>query len=233
MVRNYNDFIEALLIAGFTMGGGNADGIYAIINWAWNEPPPYEIPIRWHTGDPETDPWEWINRVLDERNDIAYGKLFFKKSGYITKEWFPLFLAVRRNGMDFDEAYESGTISHFAKRIHDVVSANEILPVEEIKRLGGFSRDDKSGFDRALSELQMKMFLSPCGRRMKVSQEGKEYGWSSTVFCTTERFWDDGVFEEASKINADEAFEKIKAQVLKLNPSANEKKIRKFINGLL
>ena len=231
MIRCYDDFIEALLTAGFSMGGGNADGIYAIIDWGWNESPPYDTPIRWHTGDPTTDPWEWINRVLDERRDISYGKLFFKKSGYITKEWFPYFLAVRRNGISFNEAYQDGIISYFAKRIYDVVNTNESLPVEEIKQLGGFSREDKSGFDRALAELQMNMFISPCGRRYKISQSGDAYGWSSTVFCTTERYFGDSVFDEADKITKNEAFEKIKAQILTLNPSAQDKKIAKFICG--
>ena len=60
-------------------------------------------------------------RVLDERGDIAYAKLFFKKSGYIIKEWYPYFLAARRGGNTFDEAYKDGTISHLAKRIYDVV----------------------------------------------------------------------------------------------------------------
>jgi len=221
----------ALQTAGFSMAGGSADGIYAIINRGWTESPPPDDPIHWHTGDPETDPWEWINRVLDERDDIAYGKLFFKKSGYITKEWFPYFLAVRRDGISFDEAYEDGTISHFARRIYDVVAAQESLPVEEIKRQGRFSREDKSGFDRAMIELQMKLFISPCGRRMKVSQKGEEYGWSSTVFCTTERFFGSDVFNQAAGIDAEEAKDKITAQVLKLNPSAQEKKISKFILG--
>ena len=231
MIQNYDDFIETLLNAGFSMGGGNADGIYAIVNWGWNETPLFETPIRWHTGDPATDPWEWINRVLDERNDIAYGKLFFKKSGYITKEWFPHFLAVRRKGLSFDEAYESGTISHFAKRIYDVVTAADQLPVEEIKRQGGFSRENKSGFDRAMTELQMRMFISPCGRRMKVSKSGDEYGWSSTVFCITERFFGNDVFDVAEKISTEQAFEAIKARILELNPSAQERKISKFVYG--
>jgi len=231
MIRCYDDFIKALLTAGFTMAGGNADGIYAIINWGWNEQLTCETPIRWHTGDPETDPWEWINRVLDERDDITYGKLFFKKSGYITKEWLPYFLAVRRGGVSLDEAYEDGVISHFAKRIYDIVSTNEALPVEEIKRLGGFLREDKSGFDRALTELQMKLFISPCGRRYKRSQSGEEYGWSSTVFCTTEQFIGDDVFVQAAGIDAEDAKQRIKAQILNLNPSAQEKKISKFILG--
>ena len=97
------------------MGGGNDDGIYSIINWGWNEPLPYDTPIRWHTGDPETDPWEWRVRVLTEGREIAYAKLFFKKSGYITKQWYPLFLAARRKGQTFQDVYEAGAASHFAK----------------------------------------------------------------------------------------------------------------------
>jgi len=231
MIRNYSDFLEALLSAGFSMTGGNSEGIYSIITWNWNEEPPPGSPIRWHTGDPETDPWEWINRVLDERDDIAYGKLFFKKSGYITKEWFPYFLAVRRGGISFGEAYDDGTISHFAKRIYEVVANNGQLPVEEIKRTAGFLREDKPGFDRAMTELQMKMFLSPCARRMKVSKDGTEYGWSSTVFCTTEGLFGEEVFNKAALISSEEAKRKITEQVLKINSSAQEKKITKFILG--
>ncbi|MCA5960928.1 hypothetical protein LC724_11655 [Blautia sp. RD014234] len=90
-IRSYEDFTEVLLEAGFSMGGGSSEGIYSIINWEWDKEPPYETPVRWHTGDRETDPWEWRMRVLDERDDIAYAKCFFKKSGYITRQWYPCF----------------------------------------------------------------------------------------------------------------------------------------------
>jgi len=170
-------------------------------------------------------------RVLDERSDIAYGKMFFKKSGFITKEWYPYFLAVRRGGMSFDEAYENGTISHFAKRIYDVVYSNGAMPLHGVKEIAGFTKDEKSGFDRAITELQMKMYITMCGRQQKRSEKGMEYGWASTVFCTTEQFFGKTVFDEAAKISEDEAFEKIKAQILKLNPSAQDKKISKFIFG--
>jgi hypothetical protein len=103
--------------------------------------------------------------------------------------------------------------------------------VEAIKKLAGFTKEDKSGFDRALTELQMKMFLTMCGRQQKISQKGEEYGWSSTVFCITDQFFGDGVFEKAAEISKEEAVALITAQVLKLNPLANEKKIRKFILG--
>jgi len=230
MIRNYNDFVDALLKVGFSGTiFGQDDGVYGLFKYGWGAED--ESSLHWHTGDPDTDPWEWRMRVLDERNDIAYAKLFFKRSGYITKEWYPYFLAARRDGNSFEEAYEDGTISHFAKRIYDVVATNDVLPSHIIKQLAGFTKEDKSGFDRALTELQMNMFLTMCGQQQKRSQKGEEYGWSSTVFCTTERFFGEDVFNKAEKISADEADNIIKTQVLKLNPSAQEKKISKFIFG--
>lgn len=231
IIKNFNDFTAALRNAGFSIGGGNNEGIYSLISWNWEEDPPYDTPVRWHTGDPETDPWEWRMRVLDERNDIAYGKLFFKKSGYITREWYPYFLAVRRNGSSFEEEYEAGTINHMAKRIYELIRAEGTLPVHGIKALLGIAREDKSQFDRALTELQMRLYITMCGRQQKLSRKGEEYGWSSTVFCLTEEFWEKQVFEEAAKMTETAAAECITAQIMKLNPDAQMKKIAKFIKG--
>ncbi len=231
MIQNYNDFVAALLQAGFSMGGGNSAGIFAVVPWSWDEIPPYDTPVKWHTGDPETDPWEWRIRVLDERSDIAYGKLFFKKSGYITKEFYPYFLAARRGGITAEEAYEEGNMSQYAKRIYDIVAEYETLPLHAIKQVGGFSKDDASKFDRALVELQMNLYLTMCGRQQKLSQKGELYGWSSTVFCTVERYFGAEVFEHAQSIVQAEAVETIARRVLRLNPAADAKRMLKFIKG--
>ena len=230
-IQHYNDFTAALLEAGFSMGGGNDEGIYAVIPWSWEGQPPYETPVRWHTGDPETDPWEWRIRVLDERNDIAYAKLFFKKSGFIAKEWYPFFLAARRGGETLSEAWEDGRISRPAKLIYDIVQDHGALPLHAIKGLAGFGRDEKSQFDQALVELQMKMYLTMCGRAQKISQKGEAFGWSSTVFCTTELFWGQEVFDSASKLDKEEAIRAITQRVYQLNPAASLKKIQRFIVG--
>ncbi len=230
-IRNYSEFIEALLNAGFSMGGGNDEGIFSLIPWSWDETPPYDTPVRWHTGEAETDPWEWRMRVLDERKDIAYGKVFFKKSGFYTRAWAPYFLAARRGGDAFDGAYAAGTLSHAAKRIYNTVLEYGTLPLHAIKQLASFGAEEKSRFDSALTELQMRMFLTMCGRQQKLSQKGEEYGWYSTVFCTTEQFWGEAVFAEAAKIQKDDAIQVITKQVLILNPQADEKKSKKFILG--
>jgi hypothetical protein len=230
-ILNYDGFVEALLQAGFSMGGGSGDGIFALIPWSWDETPPYSTPVRWHTGNADTDPWEWRMRVLDERSDISYSKVFFKKSGYITKEWAPNFLAARRGKTGFEEAYADGTLSHAAKRIYGAVQEYGTLPLHAIKQIAGFGAEEKSRFDGALTELQMRMYLSMCGRQQKLSQKGEEYGWYSTVFCTTEQFWGEDIFSQAAKIAKDDAIQAITDQALFLNPEAEAKKISKFILG--
>ncbi len=233
IITCYADFIEALLEAGFSMGGSNGEGIYSIVTWSWDEPAPYATPVKWHTGDPETDPWEWRMRVLEERNDIAYSKLFFKKSGYITADWYPYFLAVRRRNQSFEDAYQDGTLSHEAKLLYDIVSGRGAVPLHELKSLSGLDRkENKARFERALTELQMRMFITMCARQQKQSQTGEQYGWFSTVFCTAEQYFGNDIFIKAASINPEEAVQAIRRQVFKLNPDANAKTIEKFILGL-
>ena len=231
MIQNYNQFVETLLTAGFSLGGGNDKGIYAIIPWGWQQEAPYPTPVSWHTGQPDTDPWEWRMRVLNERNDIAYAKLFFKQSGFITKEWYPYFLAARRNNTSFAEAYEAGILSHHAKRIYTAIEASGVLPSHIIKTTAGFTKEEKPAFDRALVELQMAMYITMCGQQVKINSAGEEYGWSSNVFCTTDVFFGAEMMTKANTIDETEAYEKIKTQVLTLNPLAEEKTIKKFILG--
>ena len=229
MIRNFEDFCCELQDCGFSMGGGNAKGIFALIDYDWTNQDQLDTPVKWHCGDPEVDPWEWRMRVLEERTDIAYSKVFFKTSGFITKGWYPYFYAVRRNGESFEDAYEQGRISHTAKRIYDIVSQNYIA-LHEIKTQGGFGKEDKSQFDRAMMELQMGFYITMTGRKQKKNKYGIEYGWNSTVFTTVENFWEERDFD-LPKLDAKESYEKIKTQILKLNPNAEEKVIRKFIRG--
>lgn len=231
MIRNFNDFLRELRQAGFSMGGGTDEGVFSVVPWSWNETPPYETPVSWHTGEPDTDPWEWRMRVLDEFNDIAYGKFFFRKSGFITREWAPFFIAIRRKGSDFDSMYKSGVISYEGKRIYNVIDEHGTLPVHAIKEIAMFTKTEKSKFDRALIELQMYMFITMCGRQQKMSKTGETYGWSSTVLCKTEDFWGEDVFNQSLKLSEEDIIDIVTKQIISLNPNATEKKILKFIKG--
>jgi hypothetical protein len=230
-LNNFSDFIEILRASGFSAGGAGSEGIYAIVDHSWPHAPPGSR-IVWHTGDPETDPWEWRIRVLRERNDIAYSKCFFKKSGYITREFYPCFLALRRGGRDFEDEYADGLIGNPAKRIYEAVREHGELALHEIKTLAGFGQGEKSKFHSALTELQMRLYVTICGTRRRRDAKGEDYGWDTTAFCATERFWESSdVFARAGQIDEADAYAAIRERVLKLNPDADEKKIRKFAYG--
>lgn len=168
----------------------------------------------------------WTNATI-----LLMQSCFLTRAVISLKNGTHIFFAVRRGGREFMDEYADGTLSHFAKRIYDVIIENEALPVHAIKQIGGFSKEDNSKFDRALVDLQMKMYLTMCGRQQKLSKKGEEYGWSSTVFCTVERYFGKDIIDKADKINEKEAIEKITEQIYRLNPAAEPKKIIKFIKG--
>ena len=230
MIRNYHDFVAALLEAGFSGPVfGKDEGVFSLFGYGWGFDE--GSGIEWHTNCPDTDPWLWRLRVFEERSDIAYGKIFFRKAGFITKEWYPYFYTARRRHIDFDEEYESGAISHFAKRLYYAVLENPNILPNQLKRAAGFTREEKPRFDSALTDLQMRMYITISGVKRNISREGKEYGWTTTVFDTPERFFGDAVMENAKKMTAEEAVERISERILQLNPAANRKKMGKFISG--
>lgn len=223
-INCYEAFINALLNAGFSMGSENDEGIFTLSSDFTGE-------VAWHTGQRDTDPWEWRMRVLEEREDIAYSKLFFKKSGYITNTWYPYFLSARRKGYHLEEAFSAGLIGQMEKQIYDLIQKSDLLPVHDIKRHLGITKESAGAFDKALVELQMCMYVTTCGRRQKTNRVGENFGWSSTVFCTTEHYFGENFVNEALTIDPLKAEEKITQQLAQLNPNYNPKKLKKFIYG--
>lgn len=57
-------------------------------------------PLYWWTGDREQDPWVW-RELIAGTGEVAYGKFFSRKAGFISMECFPVFVNFRRDGYDF------------------------------------------------------------------------------------------------------------------------------------
>ena len=78
----------------------------------------------------------------------------------------------------------------------------------------------------------MRLYLTICGTRRRMNAKGEEYGWETTMFCTTEGFWENtDVFERAEMLSEADTYAAIRERVLELNPNADEKKIHKFAYG--
>jgi hypothetical protein len=218
-ISGYNEFTSIVENLGFMTLSNNCIDYTNLSDLTMEE--------QWHTNLP-TDPWQWrVNIEVDHK--AAYGKLFDKKPGFISLEWYPIFLAARRKGRSFSEIYSEGLISNMAKQIYDLFKYHKTLAVHEIKSLGGFSKELNSKYENAMCELQMWMFITVSGMKQKISAKGEPYGWPSTAYSTVETWAGDQLIEQAYGLNPEDAMDEIIMRVQDITPNAELKKIRRFV----
>ena len=52
-------------------------------------------PEQWHTGDPQTDPWQWKDRAAEQKQ-VAYGCILGGQKGFVAARLYPAFYAACR-----------------------------------------------------------------------------------------------------------------------------------------
>ena len=87
----------------------------------------------WWCGDPKVDPWEW-RELIARSGEVAYGKFFEKKAGFISKEWLPYFVNYRRDGYDFDARFEDGLASFDDRDLYELIDANAPILSKPLKK---------------------------------------------------------------------------------------------------
>ena len=204
-----------------------------------NEIPGFSVEERtevhnWWSGDPEKDPWEW-RWVLGGRDDIAYGKFFNKKDGYVSKEWFPAFANYRRNGYDFDALVGDELASHRAMKIMAALEPDEELRglellSSELKEKAGFGKNGEKNFDGVLTELQMQTFLLVNDFRQKINKKGQPYGWHIAAVTTAETKWGYDYIAEGYKEQPADSWKKIQKHIKSFYPTAEEEDINKVLS---
>ena len=142
----------------------------------------------WWTGR-STDPWDW-RQILAADEGIAYGKFFDKKAGFVSKEWFPDFANLRRDGYDWEGMYEDGKMKHRNRQILEALDITEESTGRELLTCDLKKRANvPKGFEGALTELQMQTFLLMAAFRQRINKQGQPYGWHVAVIMTPETKW--------------------------------------------
>lgn len=145
----------------------------------------------WWSGDPERDPWEWRERIA-RSGEVAYGKFFDKKAGFISREWFPRFANYRRDGYDFDALWDDEKASIRQKKIMDLFAeenADAELYSFEVKQNAGFGKGGEKNFEGTVTDLEMKLYLCMRDFRQRKNKKGECYGWPIAVYSTPEHLW--------------------------------------------
>ena len=168
-----------------------------------NEIPGFSVeehvsPDFWWTGDREQDPWEW-REIIAASHELAYGKFFDKKAGFISPEWLPYFVNFRRNGYDFDAAWEDGQVTRREKLIMDVLTeknsdgdivwTDKQILTTDLKKIAGFGKDGEKNFPGITTELMMKTYLVTADFHRRKNKKGAEYGMAVSVLLPPEAVW--------------------------------------------
>ena len=142
-------------------------------------------PSRYWFVEGVDGPWEW-RMELARRGVVAYGKLFAKKAGLVSREWYPDLANYRRNGYDFDARYEDGLASHKEKRVIDVLLREGPTLSKDLKRLAGFGSGGLKGFDTVITNLQMQTYVTVHSFEYAHDKYGRPYGWGVARYAVTE-----------------------------------------------
>ena len=191
----------------------------------------HTAPEFWWCGDPDRDPWEW-REIIARQGDIAYGKLFDKKAGFISKVWLPRFANWRRDGYDFDSLWDEGKAPAKHKKIMDLFAeelSDEVYYSFDLKQKAGFGRQGEKGFEGAITALQARLYLCIADFRQRMNKFGEPYGWHIALYATPEHLWGYDYVTSAYSEAPEDSAVRIAAHMAELYPSATPNQIRKII----
>ncbi|MDO4650163.1 MAG: hypothetical protein Q4B26_16100 [Eubacteriales bacterium] len=188
------------------------------------------VPEYWWSEDPERDPWIW-RELIARSGEIAYGKFFNKKAGFISREWFPYFANARRDGYDFDALWDDEKASMRQKKIMDLFADDPDTELYsfEIKKKAGFGKDGEKNFEGTITDLQMKTYLCMRDFKKRINKKGKPYGWNVAIYSMPEHLWGYEHVTSAYKENPNSSAEHILNYMKDIYPIAAEKDIRKVL----
>jgi hypothetical protein len=179
MLRTYAEFLSYAEECGVMVFAGKfAEGF----------PNLYELtaPSRWHTGDPETDPWEWRDRAaIDKR--LAFGNIIGGRKGFISPKLYPLFYSACRPDGSMEDRWSRGHVKKTVYDVYRLFEENGVLDTAEIRRRMNVRKSEgASAVDSAVVTLQKEFYITVCGNRRKKSFDGTEYGWPANTYQLTD-----------------------------------------------
>lgn len=201
-----------------------------------NEIPGFSLEERtvaeyWWSENQEKDPWEW-RAIIARQGEVAYGKFFDGKAGFISKKWLPYFVNYRRDGYDFDALWDDGKASRRQKKIMNLFEEDNTdaeLFSNEIKQKAGFGKEGEKGFDGTISDLQMLTYLCVRDFRQKTNKKGQAYGWAIAVYATPEHIWGYDYITSAYCEDSVESGKRIAKHMMEVYPIASAAQIKKLI----
>ncbi|MCR5774146.1 MAG: hypothetical protein K6G42_03580 [Lachnospiraceae bacterium] len=197
-------------------------------------------PDYWWTGVREEDPWEW-REIIAASHQVAYGKFFGQKAGFISLEWLPYFANFRRYGYDFDARWEDGLANRREKKIMDMLTEHDeagdvtfpddqILSTE-LKKKAGFGKGGEKNYPGIIAGLQMQTYLVIADFHKRRNKRGDEYGMPVSVLLPPEAIWGYETVTAAYKESPEASYDRIMSRIKEQFSVSDERVIAKLIGS--
>lgn len=221
ILETYKDFINAVEALGvLSLYGKFVEGFPKLSNMT--------LESAWHTGDQDTDPWQWKTRAVVDHK-LAFGCLLGGYKGFISRDMYSLFYTACRPENSLEERFENGTVSRAAMGVYELFRKGSVLSTDQIrKEMGVSKKDGVSQVDRAIVLLQKEFYIAVCGSKCKTGLDGREYGWPSNTYCLVEDWAEDWLAKECM-LTREEALEHIMEHCEAWGKEFDRKKLRKIL----
>lgn len=200
----------------------------------------HTAPDYWWSGIRQEDPWEW-REIIAASTQVAYGKFFGNKAGFISLEWLPYFVNCRRNGYDFDSRYQDGLASRREKKIMDFyigededgdpVYKDERILSTDLKKMAGFGKGGEKNYPGIVTGLQMQTYLVIADFKRRKNKRGDEYGMAVSIMLPPESIWGYEKVTAAYSEKPEESWNRIFEHVKEMYPGADDEEIIRLIGS--
>jgi len=209
MVETYAAFRERLQALGFILFGGGRGEMLELGD--------ITRPGSWHSGEPETDPWDWKDRLAASR-DGAYVRVLDGRATLMDRAWIPVFWAAFRQEWPLEERYEAGLADRMTLRMHGLFEQRPEWARHELTDALDIGAKQKAAFTRALVNLQREMAIVICGQTQRVAVNGMPMGWPSMAYMRTEAWALPEWRAQAEALTRAEARSLIRARIRHISP---------------
>lgn len=214
----YKEFIERVNELGFMAFSDILPGLPSLFGETPGE--------NWHTGDPETDPWQWKDRAAEEKK-LAFGCVLGGNKGFIAPHMYSLFYSACQPDEHMEELQASGLITPVVWKLWQLFQDGRgLLSTGDIrKEMGVTKKNGGSKVDKAISELERMFYITVAGNRRKTDRFGQPYGWAANVYELVENWIPQEWFSLNQGVSKEEAKDLILDRAQEISGQINRKQL--------
>jgi len=217
----YDDFLNRVDSLGFMTLSSVLPGFPSLSDETAEE--------NWHTGDPETDPWVWKDRVVKEKR-LAFGCVLGGHKGFVSADMYSLFYTAFHPYEHMEERRASGEVSETVWKLWQIFEERTLLNTSDRRReMGVTLKKGGSKVDKAIEELQQYYYITVAGNRKKVDKYGKPYGWAANVYDKVENWVPSEWMTLNAGLSPDEAKKIILDKGMSISKNINRKELAKML----